>query len=318
LSTSATTKSILVTGADGFIGHHLVEELRKRNRPVVAATRQQKTIAGEKTIAVGDIDGNTNWRGAFESCSHVVHLAGRAHALTETQADPATAFERVNSMGTAALARQAAEMGARRLLFLSTIAVYDPLLTHLGDDTPAAPQTDYGRSKLAGEQSLRDISNTKMSHTILRVPLVYGPGVGARFLQLLNLARLPLPLPLAGINNQRSLVFVGNLVDLIIHALDHPEAENRTFLVSDGEEISTPNLVKSIATGMGQLVPMWPMPKPVLDLGTSLMGRRDQWQKLTGTLVVDSQLVQRELSWAPPFSLDQGLRETAAWFKNNR
>ncbi|HHG89914.1 MAG TPA: NAD-dependent epimerase/dehydratase family protein, partial [Devosia sp.] len=193
MSNSDLSFRTLVTGADGFIGHHLVTEMAKRGLPANCATRRVKHLQGQRSIGVGDIGAHTDWSESLENCQAVVHLAGRAHVLNEEKSAH-SAFEQVNAEATKSLVRQAAQRGIKRFLFVSTIAVFDPSLSRLDAQSATTPGTEYGRSKLLAEQYVRDAS-ADMAHTILRVPLVYGPGVGARFLQLLKLASLPVPLP---------------------------------------------------------------------------------------------------------------------------
>ena len=316
LKKSDTNRAILVTGADGFVGRHLVTELQRRGRPFVCATRRAGILCGQATIGVGDLGPDTDWFKALENCFTVVHLAGRAHVLNERNNDPAAAFNKVNAKATKALVDQAARHGVQRLLFASTIAVFNPAHIHLDASTPTAPSSDYGRSKLLAEQFVRDAQSV-MAHTILRVPLVYGPGVSARFLQLLRLADLPFPLPFGALKNIRSLIYVQNLVDLILKALGHSQAKNRTFLVSDNRDMSTAFLLRQLATGMGRPGWLWPAPQAILEAGAALVGKRDLWQKFAGDLTLDCDPVREQLGWVPPFSPEAGLKETATWFANS-
>lgn len=309
-----TTERILITGADGFIGKHLLADLSARGMPFVAATRTGVEIDGHTSLAVDDIGARTDWRAALDGVSHVVHLAGRAHVLNETEADPEAAFMRVNAEGTARLAAEAVAAGVKRFVFLSSISVYDPELTHLAVATREEPKTPYGRSKLAGEAALREISGDAMEWSALRPPLVYGPGVGARFAQLLKLASLPVPLPLGGVHNRRSLLYVENLSDAIVTALDHPAAANGSFLLSDDEDISTPMLVSGLAAAMGKRAMLVPVPQSLCTLCAGLVGKGEEWKKLTGTLTVDPTEFLRATGWAPPFGMDDGLRRTAEWY----
>ncbi len=308
---------VLVTGADGFVGRHLIAEMSKRAMSFTCATRKPRAILKQHSIGVGDIGPQTNWSKALENCHAVVHLAGRAHILREHEKEPAATFDRVNAAATKTLVRQAARHGVKRFLLMSTIAVFDPALGHLDAESETSPNTDYGRSKLLAEQFVRN-APSNMAHTILRAPLVYGPGVSARFLQLLKLAGLPFPLPFGAIKNTRSLVYVHNLVDLILHALIQPRAENQTFLVSDNQDVSTSFLLGQLAEGMGRPNLLWPMPEAFLKSGATLMGKRDLWHKFAGSLCVDCQPVRTQLDWTPPFSCEEGLKETAKWFVNRR
>lgn len=305
---------ILVTGADGFIGRHVLRDLNRRALPAIAATRHGGEVEGTPGIAIGDLGAPPDWSGMLEGVSHVIHLAGRAHILRETETDPEAAFHRINAEATRQLADAAKAAGVRSFVYLSSIAVYDPALTHLAAATNEDPKTGYGRSKLAGETAIRQVANEQMTWSILRPPLVYGPGVGARFLQLLKLASSRLPLPLGGVRNSRSLLYVGNLTDALIMGLDHPEMKNRSFLISDGEDLSTPELVKLLGAGMGKEPMLIKVPKSFCDLGATLTGLGTPWRKLTGTLTLDTTELARATGWRAPASLSDGLRDTAKWY----
>lgn len=305
---------VLVTGADGFVGRHLMEHLAQRAISAVAATRNGSVFAGAGAVAIGDLSDRFEWSAALNGVTHVVHLAGRAHILRETAADPEAAFHAVNATATERLAQAARLAGVKHFILLSSIAVFDPHLAHVAAATLEAPASPYGRSKLAAEQALIEAAGDALTWTILRPPLVYGPGVGARFLHLLKLAALPWPLPLGRVRNKRSLIFVGNLTDAIITSLTHPGACNQRFLVSDGQDISTPDLVTALAAAMRRRASLWPVPKSLCDLGVTIIGQAENWRKLTGTLTLDTTEFQSATGWLAPVPLVDALGKTARWF----
>jgi UDP-glucose 4-epimerase len=235
--------------------------------------------------------------------------------MSDTATDPLEEFRRVNVQGTLNLARQAAAVGVRRFVFVSSIKVNGES-TQLGfpftaDDAPA-PLDAYGVSKMEAEQGLRELAaQTGMEVVIIRPPLVYGPGVKANFAAMMRWLRRGVPLPLGAIHNQRSLVALDNLVDLIVTCLTHPAAANQTFLVSDGEDVSTTELLRRMGKAMGHPARLLPVPTGLLKLAATIVGRRDMAQRLCGSLQVDIEKTRRLLDWTPPLSLDQGLRKAA-------
>ena len=306
--------SLLLTGATGFVGQHLVSELKRRNLPYQIAVRTQaeKDVQPE-CISVGDVNAHTAWSQALEGVTDVVHLAARVHITQETSTDAYAAFRAVNTEGTLNLARQAASAGVRRFVFLSSVKVNGEGSPHAyrETDTPA-PEDAYAVSKWEAEQGLWDISaETGMQIVILRIPLVYGPGVGANFLQLFQTVNKGWPLPLGGIHNRRSLLYVGNLVDAIVVALQHADAANKLFLLSDGQDVSTSQLVELIAKALNKPPRLFAAPQGLLRLVASLMGKSSAVDRLFGSLYLDSTKIQQELHWKPPFSLQEGLNETA-------
>ncbi len=304
---------VLVTGANGFVGGHLCRRLETAGVTVVRAVRSLEP----GSIAVGSIDGQTDWAGALPGVDAVVHLAARVHVLKDASIDPLAEFLTVNVDGTLNLARQAAQAGVNRFIFISSIAVHGltsgnhPFTSR---DVPN-PHDAYGLSKYEAEQGLKQISaKTGLPCVIIRPPLVYGPGVGANFLRLMKLAGSGFPLPLGAVHNHRNPVFVGNLCDLIFQCLENPAAAGQTFLVSDGEDISTPELLRLLAKGMGKKVRLFPMPGSVFRLIGRLAGRSGDVSRLCGSLQVDIEHTRKTLGWQPPFTLEQGLRETVAAF----
>lgn len=305
---------VLVTGADGFVGRHLMQDFANRAIPTRAATRSGTRFGDVETVAIGDLSAKPEWAPALDGVTHVVHLAGRAHVLRETADDPEAEFQAINAEATRHLVKAAKTAGVKHFILVSSISVYDPLLPHLAAATREAPQNAYGRSKLAAEQMLREHAGDTLSWTILRPPLVYGPEVRARFHQLLKLAALPVPLPLRNIRNMKSLIHVKNLTDAIITSLEHTGARSQMFLLSDGEDISTPNLIVELAQGMGRRPTLFPFPKFVTTFAATLAGQAESWQKLTGTLTLDTSHFANSTGWTAPISVAQGLRETAQWY----
>jgi nucleoside-diphosphate-sugar epimerase len=299
----------LVTGATGFIGSALLRELKRRGRPAVAASRLSQQ---ELDWTIGEIDGATEWRSALSGVQCVVHAAGRAHVLRDAEADPLGAFRRVNVEGTWRLATQAVEAGVRRLVFISSIGVNGISTNGRGPFTSSdlpAPIEPYGQSKLEAELVLREIAaSTDLEVVIVRPPLVYGPGVRANFLRLVNLVQRGWPLPLGGVHNRRSLVALDNLVDMLIRCTDHPAAAGETFLVSDNDDLSTPDLLRRVGEAMGMPVRLVPMPRWLLLQGARLIGRSGEAERLLGSLQVDIRHTRELLGWEPPISVDEGIR----------
>ena len=312
-------KTVLVTGAYGFIGSALCRALVEAGHVPRAAVRRivPGGIGPETAIGVGAIDGNTDWTKALRGIECIVHLASPTDAQRGSPADSLAEYRRVNVAGSRRLAQQAAAAGARRLVFMSTIKVNGERTAeraYTEDDAPR-PEDAYGISKQEAEQALREVAQkTGLEFVVLRPPLVYGPGVKGNFLRLMNLVARGVPLPLGAINNRRSFIYTGNLAGAIINALDAPQAAGRTYLVSDGEDVSTPDLVRGLARALGVKARLLSLPVAALDLGATLAGKRAEFERLSGSLQVDSSRIRRELDWRPPFTLAQGLELTAKWY----
>lgn len=313
----------LVTGANGFIGQHLSTELLRRGQSVRAAIRSAcPPIAGAECIAVGAIDGETDWAGALQDVDAVIHMAARVHVMKDSAADPLAEFVKVNTQGTENLARQAAAAKVRRLVYVSSIKVNGEhtlgMQSFTESDLPD-PQDPYGVSKWQAEQALQRIAQeTGLEVVIVRPPLVYGPGVKGNFLGLLAAIRKGIPLPLAGANNARSLVYVGNLVDALIICASHSSAAGQTYVVSDGGAVSTAVLVDKIAKALCRRNRSFYFPPALLRAFAALLRRSDQIDRLFGSLRVDDDKIRNELGWVPPYSLEQGLRATADWYVAQR
>ena len=309
---------MLVTGATGFVGRALLEELRARGHSGIPVVRRITGISHEMIIP--DVHAQTDWGAALAGCDAVAHLAARVHVMDDTVQDPLALYRVTNTDVTLNLARQAAEAGVKRFVFISTIKVNGE-----GRDAPyretdaPAPEDAYAISKWEAEQGLRQIElETGLEVVILRPPLVYGPGVKANFLRLMQLIQKGWPLPLGGINNRRSLLYLGNFVDVIRVCIEHPAAAGQTFLVDDGKTVSTPELIRAIAKAMNQPARLIPVPVSLLHLAGRMTGRSAAVSRLTGSLYVDSQAIRSQLDWTPPYSMQAGLAQTVAAFVQNR
>jgi UDP-glucose 4-epimerase len=311
---------ILVTGATGFVGNALVRRLAADPActGLVAAVRRKSESQpeGVQKVQVADLLHTTDWGQALQGVDVVVHCAARVHVMQDDATDPLQAYRDVNVNGMLNLAHQASEAGVRRFVFVSSIKVNGEF-TEVGkpftaDDVPA-PEDPYGVSKHEAEEVLRKIAiETGMEVVIIRPPLVYGPGVKANFAAMMRWLARGVPLPLAAVTeNRRSLVALDNLVDLIMTCLHHPAAANQTFLVSDGEDLSTAQLLKHMGAAMGQPVRLFYVPSALLKLGATVLNKPGLYQRLCGSLQVDIAKTRQLLDWTPPVSVDEGLRRAA-------
>jgi nucleoside-diphosphate-sugar epimerase len=303
---------VLLTGATGFVGRVLASALTKNPGVILTcAVRQSGSKAPGKIFIAGELDKKTDWSRALFGQDVVVHTAARAHVVRDEVADPLAEYRKVNVHGTLRLARQAAEAGVRRFVFVSSIKVNgeqtQPNKPFTAEDAPA-PEDDFGLSKLEAEKGLQELANeTGLEVVIVRPPLVYGPGVKGNFATLIKLVDKQLPLPLGTVDNMRSLVALGNLVDLILTCIVHPNAANQVFLVSDGEDISTSVLLRRVATAMDKPSRLIPVPASLLQLGATLLGKKAVAQRLLSSLQVDIGSTRERLDWVPPLSVDEGL-----------
>jgi len=309
--------TILITGASGFVGRGLCARLTAKVRDVRCAVRNPSSTA--HALAVGDIGPDTSWDKALKGIDTVIHLAARAHIMHDSASDPLSEFRRVNVDGTLNLARQAAASGIKRFIFLSTIKVngeQTPQGLPFTESSRSAPEDPYGISKHEAEQGLVEIAReTGMEIVIIRPPLVYGPGVKGNFASMMRWIAKGIPLPLGAIHNQRSLIALDNLVDFIITCIDHPAAANQTFLVADGEDLSTTDLLRRVGQAMNRPARLIPVPMSVLKLGARLRGKQAMAQRLCGNLQVDISKAREMLGWTPPVSVDEGLRRAVTRLK---
>ena len=317
--------SILLTGATGFVGGAVLKRLQKdKQHSVVAVVRSDSQLDahGVPTVRIDSFDGETHWQGKISTTDVIIHSAARVHILNDAEADPLAAFRKVNVEGTLNLARQAAAAGAKRFIFISSIKVNGegtaPGTAYTGDDEPA-PADPYGVSKMEAEQALRQLATeTAMEIVIIRPVLVYGPGVKANFLSMMHWLDKGVPLPFGAIHNNRSLVALDNLVDLVVTCIGHPAAANQTFLVSDGEDLSTTALLSRMARALHKPARLIPVPSWMLERGALLLGKKALSQRLCGSLQVDIEKTRTLLGWEPPVSVDEALAATALHFREHQ
>jgi nucleoside-diphosphate-sugar epimerase len=303
---------VLVTGASGFVGRVLVRRLVADGRPVRAAVRSGTAplLPGVERAVVGDIGPDTDWSTALTGATAIVHLAARVHVLREQSADPLAAFRTVNASGTRTLAVAARAAGVRRLVYVSTIGVHGVKTNGRAFDesSPFAPESLYAQSKLEGEQVLQEaLAGSRTEWVVLRPPLVYGADAPGNFGRLVRLVERGMPLPLRSVHNRRSLIYVGNLADAIVRCIDHPAAAGETFVVSDGEDISTADLVRRAAHAAGVRARLLPCPSAALRFAGILLGRRGDIGRLIDDLAVDTTKIRTVLGWVPPSALTAGL-----------
>lgn len=311
---------VLVTGASGFVGQSLIEALKKHNISMVGVGRELTTSNADVSFSVSDYCANDVWQKPLSGCDVVVHLAARVHVLHDLAVNPLEEFLTVNLHGTVNLAKQAAKAGVKRFVYVSSVKVngeYTENNKFTEYDTPN-PQDSYAFSKWQAEQALRVIEKESgMEVVILRPPLIYGAGVKANFASLLKLVDKGLPLPLGSIKNQRSLIYLGNLVDAVITCITHPLAVGQTYLVSDAEDVSTPQLIEKIATAFNKAYVTFPFSVSIMYCLSKLIGKSSAIDRLTQSLVIDSSKIRKELGWHPPFTMAQGLKHTIVWYQKS-
>jgi len=311
--------NILVTGANGFVGKSLCLELIRQGQTVRAVTRSANLqVENIKAMSVCNIDGKTDWAYALLGVNVVIHLAARVHVMKDNAIDALAEFRKVNVDGTLNLAWQAVEAGVQRFIFISSIKVNGEgsLLgqVYTAEDQPA-PVDPYGISKREAEDALRQLANeTGMEVVIIRPPLIYGPAVKANFKRMMHWLDKGIPLPLGSIHNQRSLVALDNLIDLIITCTHHPAAANQIFIAGDGEDLSTTELLRRMAAALGKKAWLVPVPESILMCGAKLLGKQAMAQRLCGSLQVDISKAHDLLDWKPPVSVDEALRKTAQYY----
>jgi nucleoside-diphosphate-sugar epimerase len=314
--------TVLVTGAYGFVGSAVCLQLAHDGinvRPVVRNLRSIAPFPNFLPAVIADFELSPDWSSALGGVSDVLHLAARVHVIDDQSADPLDVYRRVNVAGTLNLASQAAQKGVRRFVFVSSIKVNGetsrPGQPFTADDLPS-PLDPYAVSKLEAEQGLREIeAQTGMQVVIVRPPLVYGPGVKANFAALMRWVARGVPLPFGSINNVRSMVALDNLVDLLVRCIKHPAAAGQTFLVSDGEDVSTTELLHRTAHAMGKKAFLFPVPAWVLEQAASMLGKRELANRLCSSLQIDISKTRRLLGWNPPLKLDQGLKKAVDGMK---
>jgi nucleoside-diphosphate-sugar epimerase len=319
------SKTFLVTGGSGFLGCALIKRLvQLPDCSVVAPLRAASAVlpTGVRLLPLTSLNGSNDWSEALADVDVVVHAAARVHVMKEVSSDPLAAFRQVNVEATLNLARAAAASGVKRFIYISSIKVNGegtpPGTAYNADDVPA-PIDPYGISKLEAEQGLQALAaDTGMELVIIRPVLVYGPGVKANFLSMMRWLYRGVPLPLGAVHNYRSLVAVDNLVDFIVTCSDHPAAANQVFLVSDGEDVSTTQLLRKLATALGKPARLLPIPVWLMSGVAALLGQRALSDRIFGSLQVDISKNRQLLDWVPPVTLDKALGLTAQYFLDSR
>ena len=335
-------KKVLITGASGFIGRALCAKILAEGWQVRGTFRSERDANrlpdGVETFSIRAIDLDTNWDDALAGFDTVVHLAARVHVMDDRSSDPINEFRKVNVEGTKCLAVAAANAGVKRFIYISSIKVNgertDPQITQITrirekesvnrgreselkkvfseKDVPE-PHDPYAVSKWEAEQVLHDVAGLEV--VILRPPLVYGPGVKANFMRLFKIVEYGLPLPFRYINNRRSLIYIGNLIDAIIACMTNTNAAGKTYLVSDGEDVSTPELIRRIGVALGRRALLLPVPIWIMRMAGRITGKSNEVERLVGSLTIDIKKICKELEWKPPYAMEHGLRETAKWYK---
>lgn len=312
---------ILITGATGFVGSSLIQRLLKEDVRLIAtvldgeATEHLPTVV--ERVVVQPLSESIDYSTSLQHVDIVIHLAARVHIMQDTATDSLQEIRKVNLHGTERLARQAARAGVKRFVYISTIKVHgEETDTPYYEDSLLAPLDPYGTSKAEAEAALwRVAEETGLEVAIIRPPLVYGPGVKANFRQLISYVRRGVPLPFASICNKRSFIYVDNLADALVCCAIHPIVIGRTYLVSDGEDVSTPELIRLVASALGVSARLFPFPLGLLRIAGRILGKSAAIERLIGSLRVDSSKIRREQGWQPPFTMEQGLKETAEWYK---
>ena len=313
---------VLVTGANGFVGGEVCRAVLAAGHRVRAAVRTVESAWAESmsngtVVAVGDIGAGTDWTGALESIDVVIHLAARVHVMREAPGDAQARFREVNVLGSRCLAEASARAGVRRLVFVSSIKVNGEATTlaPFREQDPPRPSDAYALSKWEAEEALRAVARRSgLEVTIVRPPLVYGPGVRGNLAVLLRAIRRGVPLPFAGIDNRRSLLGRANLADLLLRCAESAAAAGETFLACDGEDVSTPDLIRRLAAGMRTRPRLFPLPAWAVAGVATVAGRKETVARLWGSLQVDASKARERLAWRPPVPLDAGLRDTGASF----
>lgn len=315
---------ILVTGSSGFVGSRVMEMAKERGWESVGVVRASSTHAlnSPELFPIQALDAKTDWQGAFDKVDCVVHCAARVHQMQESESDVLEAYRLVNTHGTLHLAEQAAKAGVKRFVFVSSIKVNgertlpeQPFTTEVLN----APDDPYGLSKYQAELALKALcERTDMELVIIRPPLVYGPGVKANFQSMIRWVAKGVPLPLGAIQNARSLVYIDNLVDLILTSCVHPHASGHTFLVSDGEDVSTTQLLKAVAGAMGKPSALIPIPMRWIQLAAKFIGKPAVAERLCSNLQVDIEQTQSVLNWSPVVPFHEGITRTVTHFIETR
>jgi nucleoside-diphosphate-sugar epimerase len=315
---------ILVTGATGFLGRAVCQALASQPDTLVLGTTRSAGSSAQTAmplIAVGDIGATTDWTAALQGVDVVIHIAARLQLQSDRSSDPLAEYRRTNVHGTLTLARQALVAGVKRIIFISSVGVNGSVTTGKPFDESSlpVPDGDYARSKLEAETGLLDIvKGTAMDVVLIRPPLIYAAHARRNFPRLLKLVDSGLPLPFGALDNRRSMVALENLVDFIVRCIHHPAASNQLFLISDGEDASTAQIVRYLAASMGRSLRLLPVPDALMRWGARLVGKQSMYNTLCASLQVDSGKARRLLDWTPPLTLEQALSKAGRDYKRHR
>lgn len=312
--------SVLITGATGFIGRALCKRMLIDGWMVRGTVRSKNDLnrlqVGVHPVIINTIGPETDWSDALDSVDVIIHLAARVHVMTETVNEPFAAFRQVNVYGSERLAQMAVKARVKRFVFLSSIGVHGNIAQHpLTESDKPEPIKPYTLSKFEAEIGLSHIAEQSgMELIVIRAPLVYGPENPGNFYRLLKIIDSGVPLPFANINNRRSFIYIENLVDAITTCIANQNSSGQIYLVSDGEDISTPDLISRLASALGKPARLFNIPLTVLKAAGILLGRREIMDRLVESLVLDSSKIRGELNWVPPYTMNSGLGKTAEWF----
>lgn len=312
---------VLLTGASGFVGRAVQARLLADGLHRLRCAQRKAPVAplaGVEYCLAPSLEAEADWSQALADVDAVIHCAARVHVMHEQAADPLAEFRRANVEGTLRLAQQAVAAGVRRFVFVSSIKVNGeqtlPGQAYRADDVSDATDP-YGISKREAEDELLALAaETGLEVVIVRPPLIYGPGVKANFLSMMRWLQRGVPLPFGAIGNRRSLVALDNLVDLLVVCLTHPAASGQRFLVCDGEDLSTTELLRRLSAALGRTARLLPVPQALIEWAAILLGRRQLNQRLCGSLQINMDKTRERLGWAPPLSVDQALAKTAAHY----
>lgn len=311
---------ILVTGATGFVGKKLVPALIHSGHEVRCAVSKKEDWFDTEQIVMGRLESETDWSKALLGIDVVIHLAARVHIMKEQSNSALDEYYKINTFATKNLAEQAAKHQVKRFIFLSSIKVNGEFTLDgvpFSEDSKAEPDEPYGQSKLSAEHHLHKIAqNTSMQVVIVRPPLVYGPGVKANFLKMLQLVKKGIPLPFARVHNKRHFIYIDNLVSVLCVLVIHPSAANQTYLVADDESFSLPDLMRLIATEMGVKIRLIPFPVSLMIYIFRFLGRQNLNTRLFSSLEINSNKIKSQLDWNPPVSSVEGLKKTVAWYQS--
>lgn len=311
---------ILVTGASGFIGQHLVPILCSLGHEVRCAVSKLHPFLDAPQVIVDKLENKPDWSTALDGIEIVIHLAARAHIMEEKALSPLDEYCKVNFEGTKHLASQAANQGVKRFVFLSSIKVNGEFTEEqqpFTEQSPALTSDPYGLSKLYAEQFLSELAHhSTMEYVVIRPPLIYGPRVKANFLKMLQLVSKKYPLPFKNVNNNRNLIYIDNLTSALCAVLEHPNAANQTYLVADNESVSLTQMLQKIAEGMAVPIFLLPIPIKLMNSILKLIGKANLLTRLFGSLEVSNDKIKKDLDWNPPFTATEGLIRTAQWYSH--